>query len=93
MAVNTIFTRYLKELKVPHTAYYSDSMFHGMTFKSLYGLSHLLKTYGIDNEGMRLSDKDELTMMPVPFLAQTKICADGALLKYDSPNIQKSPYP
>lgn len=72
MAVNTIFTRYLKELKVPHTAYYSDSMFHGMTFKSLYGLSHLLKTYGIDNEGMRLSDKDELTMMPVPFLAQTK---------------------
>lgn len=72
MSAPSIFTRFLGELGVPHTVGYSDSRFSDMTFKSLYGLSHLLKEYGVDNTGVRVNDKSELTAIPVPFLAQTK---------------------
>lgn len=72
MAAPTIFSRFLAELGVPHTVEYSDVRFRDMTFKSLFGLSHLLKEYGIDNTGIRVTDKSELTSIPVPFLAQTK---------------------
>lgn len=71
MAAPTIFSRFLDQLGVPHTTEYSDARFRCMTFKSLFGLSHLLKEYGVDNTGIRVTDKSELTAIPVPFLAQT----------------------
>lgn len=71
MGVPTIFSRFLTRMGVPHTDAYSDSEFHKMTFKSLYGLSHLLTSYGIKNEGLRFTDKSELTHLSTPFLAQT----------------------
>ncbi|MBO5444251.1 MAG: hypothetical protein J5995_02730 [Muribaculaceae bacterium] len=71
MSAPTIFTRFLKELDVPHTASYSDTQFHTMTFKSLYGLSHLLTEYGVKNEGIKVGDKSELVKITPPFLAQT----------------------
>jgi len=42
-----------------------------MSFKSLFGLSHLLKCYGIRSEGLMLNDKAELSALTPPFLAQT----------------------
>lgn len=69
---STIFTRFLTQLGVPHTAVYSDSRFKNMTFKSLFGLSHLLKEYGIDNTAWKVEDKSELTSLTPPFLAQTR---------------------
>lgn len=72
MGAPTIFTRFLGELGVPHTAGYSDCRFRDMTFNSLYGLSHLLKEYGVASTGLRVSDKTELTLIPTPFLAQTR---------------------
>lgn len=42
-----------------------------MPFPSLFGLSHLLKAYGFDNEGINVADKTEITSIPTPFLAQT----------------------
>lgn len=72
MAAPTIFSRFLTALGVPHTDGYSDSQFRGMTFSSLFGLSHLLKDYGIPSEAMTISDKSELTKLPTPFLAQSK---------------------
>lgn len=71
MAAGTIFSRFLTALEVPHTRAYSDGRFRSMTFKSLYGLSHLLKEYGVGNEAFMVSDKRELTKIPTPFLAQT----------------------
>lgn len=72
MAVATIFSRFLSALGVPHTNTWSDKQFRGMTFKSLYGLSHLLTEYGVPNKALRLSDKEEITKLTTPFLAQTK---------------------
>lgn len=72
MGTATIFPRFLTALGVPHTDAYSDARFRGMTFKSLFGLSHLLTEYGIPNEGIRVSDKSELTKITPPFLAQTR---------------------
>lgn len=42
----SIFTNFLTELGVPHTRSYSDRRFEKMTFKSLFGLSKLLQSYG-----------------------------------------------
>lgn len=72
MPEHSIFTRFLDALGVPHTEAYSDTRFRRMTFKSLYGLSHLLKEYGVDNTAVRLADRSELTSIPVPYLAQTR---------------------
>lgn len=68
----SIFTRFLKELEVPHTVEFSEKAFHSMDFDSLYGLSHLLSTYGIENEALRIEDKEELIKLSFPYLAQLK---------------------
>lgn len=71
MAVQrSIFSRYLKALQVPHTVEFSEKAFHSMDFDSLYGLSHLLKSYGIENESYRIGDKEELSKLTPPYLAQ-----------------------
>lgn len=72
MSTPTIFSRFLGALGVPYTVDYSDARFKNMTFQSLFGLSHLLKDYGVDNEAFRISDKSELNKLTPPFLAQTK---------------------
>ena len=66
----SIFTNFLTELGVPHTRSYSDRRFEKMTFKSLFGLSKLLQSYGVPNEAFSLPDKrGDLALLPVPFLA------------------------
>lgn len=70
MKDTTILSDFLHELGVPHTGAYTDSQFRNMPFKSLFGFSRLLKSYGVDSVGERLSDKSEITSIPVPFLAQ-----------------------
>lgn len=77
MAIPTIFTRWLEALQVPHTADYSDAQFHALSFKSLFGLSKLLESYGIDSRGYRLTDKAEIDAIEAPFLAQS---VDGPML-------------
>lgn len=70
MAAATLFSRFLAHLGVPHTRDWSDKQFRDMTFKSLYGFSHLLTVYGVKNEGVRFSDKTEIKKLSAPFLAQ-----------------------
>lgn len=72
MSSPTIFTRFLTALGVPHTEDYSDRRFNNMTFHSLFGFSHLLKDYGIDSEGLKFDDKDEISKLTPPFLAQAR---------------------
>ncbi len=72
MTSHTIFTDFLQELGVPHTAWYSDGRFDGMTFRSLFGLSKLLQSYGIETEALEVADKsDALSRLETPFLART----------------------
>ncbi|MBD5416861.1 MAG: vitamin K epoxide reductase family protein [Desulfovibrio sp.] len=71
MQAHSIFSRFLTALGVPHTDTWSDAQFRNMTFKSLYGLSHLLTEYGVPNTGLRFADKAEIRALEPPFLAQT----------------------
>ncbi len=66
----TLFSDFLKELEVPHTAAYSDKAYRAMPFQSCFGLKKLLAQYGIDSEGLTLTDKSEISKLPVPFLAR-----------------------
>lgn len=93
MPVATIFSRFLNQLDVPHTNFWSDKKFAGMTFKSLYGLSHLLTEYGIRNEGVKFTDKDKIRELTPPFLAQmsngifvivTGINPQSGMIEYES---------
>lgn len=67
----TIFSLLLDELGVKHTTPFSDCQFKNMSFKSLFGFSKLLRSYGIDSEGVAFDDKTSgLQQLQIPFLAQ-----------------------
>ncbi|MDE7462380.1 MAG: hypothetical protein K2M88_04375 [Muribaculaceae bacterium] len=66
----SIFTRFLQALEVPHTVEASEQAFHSMDFDSLYGLSHLLSSYGIENETFKITAKEEISKLTPPYLAQ-----------------------
>ena len=63
---NSILTDLLGVLSVPHTAEYSDSRCDSMPFKSLYGLSTLLKEYGVESVGYAFSNNCLLYTSPSP---------------------------
>lgn len=67
----SLFSDFLQALGVPHTEDYSNKQFASMAFKSMFGLSKLLDSYGIPNEGLQISDKSELSKLTPPFLADT----------------------
>ena len=71
-ADHTLVTDLLTVLKVPFTKDYTKQRFETMPFKTLFGVSQLLKEYGVESKGYRLQDKAELTKLSVPFIAQTQ---------------------
>lgn len=71
MAAPSILSDYLAALGVPHTQWYADKAFASMTFKSLFGLSKVLESYGVPGEALEVSDKKgAIEAFPVPFLAR-----------------------
>ena len=71
MAETTVFSDFLEALGVPYTKAYSDSRYRSMPFRSLFGFSKLLQSYGIESEGVQLADKSEISRLTPPFLART----------------------
>jgi hypothetical protein len=71
MTTPNLFTSYLTALGVPFTPEASAKAFDGMSFKSLFGLSRLLTSYGIENQALQLADISQLRQIPTPFMAQT----------------------
>lgn len=69
MPKESIFTIFLRELDVKHTADFSNRKFRDMPFKTLFGFSRLLQSYGVPNEAFSLSDKNEIISAATPFLA------------------------
>ena len=69
---HTLVTDLLTVLKVPFTKDYTKQRFETMPFKTLFGVSQLLKEYGVESKGYQLEDKTELTKISVPFIAQTQ---------------------
>lgn len=66
----TIFSEYLKVIKVPYTEEWADNAFRNMNFQSLFGFSRLLESYGILSQGIKVNDKSQITKLPIPFFAQ-----------------------
>ena len=73
---HTIVSDLLTALKVPHTEDYTKQRFEAMPFKTLFGVTQLLKEYGVDSTGYSLPDKAKMLQLPAPFIAQT----DGGLV-------------
>lgn len=72
MAETTVFSDFLEALGVPYTKAYSDSRYRSMPFRSLFGFSKLLQSYGIESEGVQFADKSEISRLTPPFLARTE---------------------
>lgn len=62
---------FLTVLQVPHTEEFTQKQFDSMSFKSLFGLSKLLESYGIESEGLYLSDRKEIRKLTPPFIVHT----------------------
>ncbi|MCH5238036.1 MAG: hypothetical protein J1E95_09595 [Muribaculaceae bacterium] len=69
---HTLVADLLTALKVPFTKNYTRQRFDGMPFKTLFGVTQLLKEYGVETQGYSLSDKSEITSLRAPFISQTK---------------------
>lgn len=69
---HTIVSDFLTALKVPFTQDYTEQRFEGMPFKTLFGVTQLLKEYGVESSGYKISDKSEISKIPCPFIAQTQ---------------------
>ncbi|MCH5238878.1 MAG: hypothetical protein J1F38_01520 [Muribaculaceae bacterium] len=69
---HSLVTDLLTVLKVPFTKEYTKQRFETMPFKTLFGVSQLLKEYGVECKGFQLEDKTEFTKLSVPFIAQTQ---------------------
>ncbi|MDE6310761.1 MAG: hypothetical protein K2L96_02985 [Muribaculaceae bacterium] len=88
----SLFTAFLSALGVPHTETFSCEAFEGMTFKSLFGLTKLLQTYGIESEGLRFDDKAAAyAELPAPVLVQFDGCFAVVESKDSEGVVYKSP--
>ena len=69
---HTLITDLLTVLKVPFTKEYTRQRFETMPFKTLFGVSQLLKEYGVESKGYLIDDKNEISKIQPPFIAQTQ---------------------
>lgn len=59
----------LTALEVPHTRAFTASQYQAMPFKTVFGLSKALRTFGVDTDVLQLTDKSQFAELPVPFTA------------------------
>lgn len=68
---STLLSDFLEQLCVPHTSDYTNGRFASMPFRTMFGLQKLLAEYGVDSEGIKLSNPNEISKLTPPFLAKT----------------------
>ncbi|WP_160069131.1 vitamin K epoxide reductase family protein [Sphingobacterium bovisgrunnientis] len=57
-------------LGVKHTNYYTELIYNTNPYKSnLLGISKMFTDYGVDNTGLKLSDKSQIENLNTPFIA------------------------
>lgn len=59
----------LTHLQVPFTPRYAARVFNEMSFRSLFGFTKLLESYGIRSQGYELASVNDCTSLPAPFVA------------------------
>lgn len=66
-----IFDCIITALKVRHTPGYSRRAYAHMPFRTLFGLTKLLESYGVDSATYRLAHPEtDIDRLPLPFLAR-----------------------
>lgn len=76
----SLFSDFLTSLGVRHTEEYSDRRFAEMPFQTMFGLTNLLKEYGVGTAGVKVapgSRPDALKMFDTPYLIDT---SDGFVI-------------
>ncbi len=69
---DNVFTTFLRLAGVKYTGPFSRQYFNEHPHKyNLFGLSSMLTDYGAENMGVKMSDKDEIHSLEVPFIAHT----------------------
>ena len=69
---NNVFTTFLGLVGVKYTNTFSRQYFNEHPHKyNLFGLSSMLKDYGIENAGIQITDKNEIRSIQPPFIAHT----------------------
>lgn len=71
-SAHTIISDLLTALKVPFTESYTKQRFETMPFMTLFGVTQLLKEYGVESFGYNITDKEEIGAISAPFVAQTR---------------------
>lgn len=65
-----VLTAMLHYLQVNYTDEYANHLYDEHPYKyNMYGLSMMLSTYKIENMGIRIEDKSQITELPLPFIA------------------------
>ncbi|MDE6286127.1 MAG: hypothetical protein K2L99_03940 [Muribaculaceae bacterium] len=97
----SFFDRWLSLAGVRHTEPYSEQAYAGMPFHTLFRLSKLLQSYGMDTQGLHLADKSEITALKPPFaavminggVALVASTANGTARCYDAADGKESTMP
>lgn len=69
---HSLVADFLTVLKVPFTSDYTKQRYDSMPFKTLFGVTQLLKEYGVETQGFNITDNKEISHVQPPFIAQTK---------------------
>ena len=67
----SLLNDWLSLLGVDHTSAYTHKREKEIPFKTWFGLSRVLKDYGVESEAYLLPDKSAVKGLPVPFIAHT----------------------
>ena len=69
--MKTLLSRILDELEVPYTTNYVDNLYNEHPYRyTLYGIQQMLSRYNIKTTTVRLKDKEDLSKIDTPFLAE-----------------------
>jgi len=71
MTTKNLFHQFIEALGIQHTSDFTDGVFEKHPYKyTLYGISRMLDYYRIPSTGIRLTEKEKLSQIDVPFIAQ-----------------------
>lgn len=73
MGKTNILSSILNLLKVKHTDTYTDKYFNEHPYKhNLLGLSRMLMHYGVQSQGIKIKQKENILLLEVPFIAHMR---------------------
>ena len=83
--MKTLFEQLLQVLHIPYTRGYTRRVYlQHPDRNNLWGINHMLKAYGVENVSILINDKNSLTQLKTPFIAE--FSQDLAIVLNTSPD-------